>query len=160
MITYVITISTDFPRTHIRKGEKTNFYALILRGVKKHTIRGNYELWRKRFDKINQGKACLSIRQWDGKPYNSKQTELIKLWKIHGIGIEKITFQEMIITTQEALITKSKEGMHIWKPSISNISTLSMNDGLALEDFKDWFKSYDLSKEMAIIHFTNFRYSN
>ena len=26
------------------------------------------------------------------------------------------------------------------------------------DDFKEWFKGYDLSKPMAIIHFTAFRY--
>jgi hypothetical protein len=35
---------------------------------------------------------------------------------------------------------------------------LSKNDGLSLPDFKAWFKNYDLSEPMAIIHFTKFRY--
>ena len=35
---------------------------------------------------------------------------------------------------------------------------LAKNDGLSLDDFKAWFKSYDLSQPMAIIHFTSFRY--
>ncbi len=36
--------------------------------------------------------------------------------------------------------------------------TLARNDGLSLEDWEAWFKDYDLSKPMAIIHFTPFRY--
>jgi hypothetical protein len=158
MTTYVLTISNHFPTTHKRKGEPTNFYMFILRKLKKHTIRGNYELWKKRFDKINAGEACLSIRHWNGKPYNSTQSELLKLTKEDGIGIEKLTFKEMVITTQEVMSTHSKVGLHIWKPNVSNIATLANNDGLEVEDFKDWFKKYDLSKEMAIIHFTDFRY--
>ena len=35
---------------------------------------------------------------------------------------------------------------------------LSKNDGLSLEDLKSWFKPYDLSKPMVIIHFGKFRY--
>ena len=36
--------------------------------------------------------------------------------------------------------------------------TISKNDGLLLDDFKAWFKGYDLSEPMAIIQFTKFRY--
>ena len=35
---------------------------------------------------------------------------------------------------------------------------LSYNDGLTQEDFIDWFKGYDLSKSLLIIHFTDFKY--
>jgi hypothetical protein len=35
---------------------------------------------------------------------------------------------------------------------------LAKNDGLSLDDFKEWFKGYDLSKPLALIHFTKFRY--
>jgi hypothetical protein len=38
------------------------------------------------------------------------------------------------------------------------ISELAKNDGLSENDFCEWFRKYDLSKPMAIIHFTNFRY--
>jgi len=44
-------------------------------------------------------------------------------------------------------------------PKITDIRTLAKNDGLSLQDFKDWFKGYDFSKPMAIIHFTRFRYN-
>jgi hypothetical protein len=35
---------------------------------------------------------------------------------------------------------------------------IALNDGLSFADFKAWFQDYDLSKPMAIIHFTDFRY--
>ena len=38
--------------------------------------------------------------------------------------------------------------------------TLAKNDGLSDDDFREWFKKIDFSKPMAIIHFTDFRYSN
>ena len=43
-----------------------------------------------------------------------------------------------------------------WKNQF--VSDLAKNDGLSLTYFTDWFKGYDLSKPMAIIHFTKFRY--
>lgn len=39
-----------------------------------------------------------------------------------------------------------------------DIETLAENDGLSLEDWKAWFKDYDLTQPMAVIFFTNFRY--
>lgn len=38
------------------------------------------------------------------------------------------------------------------------ISVIFENDGLSLADWCDWFRHYDLSKPMAIINFTKFRY--
>jgi len=39
-----------------------------------------------------------------------------------------------------------------------NYLQLANNDGLSAEDFEAWFKGYNLSEPMAIIHFTEFRY--
>lgn len=38
------------------------------------------------------------------------------------------------------------------------IASHAANDGLSLSDWREWFKGYDLTKPMAIIHFTPFRY--
>jgi hypothetical protein len=38
------------------------------------------------------------------------------------------------------------------------VTDIPQNDGLSPEDFKEWFKKYDLLEPMAIIHFTKFRY--
>ena len=73
---YVITLSQVFPVTHERKGEPTGFKDKFLAAIGKadgnwkkfHTIRANYELWKKRFEEIDAGRACLCIRQWTGKP--------------------------------------------------------------------------------------------
>lgn len=35
---------------------------------------------------------------------------------------------------------------------------LAKNDGLSLDDWIEWFRSYDISESMAVIHFTSFRY--
>lgn len=158
MIQYVLMVSEYYPKTHIKSGQPTGFPLAIKHYDKIHTIRGNYDLWAKRFEKIDKGLACLSVRIWEGKPYMSKQLEIFRYDKTHNIGVEKLTFQEMIMTTQEVITTVSKYGLHIFRPSFSSIEIIAKNDGLSKEDFKEWFKNYDLKKEMVIIHFTDFRY--
>jgi len=147
MKTYVITVSRNFPGKHPRKGEETCFIEKIKSGVKLHTIRGNYELWVKRFEKIEKGEACLSLRYWEGKPYSSKQVEFLRLDKSDGIGIQKVEFFDYLY------------GVNIDdRPQGTFINVLAKNDGLNNADFESWFRGYDLSKPMALIHFTKFRY--
>ena len=141
---YVITLSRVFPVSHPKAGLKTYFKTKLENThvvpfdpngdsvpdgqpqLKRHTIRANYELWRKRFEQIERGEACLSIRQWTGKPYASKQIEIARLTKYDG--------------------------------HFSNEEFLANNDDLTLRDWCAWFKDYDLSKPLAIIQFTKFRY--
>lgn len=179
MITYVLTLSQSFPSTHRRPGEPTYFlekmhnaltgqdfslhptgrddsygcttlWCETIREKKLHTIRSNYDFWAKRFEKIEAGKAVLSIRQWVGKPYGkgSTQKEIAILTKDDGIGIQRLEF----------------ENGSIWHPLIDGRSPyypseIAERDGLSLTDWLDWFRSYDLSKPLAIIHFTNYRYN-
>jgi hypothetical protein len=149
MKTYVLTVSRIFPKTHKRAGDETYFPVEILNKNKIHTIRSNYPFWAKRIKEIQEGKAILSIRYWSGKPYKSKQIEFCKLDKDSGIGIQKLEFHRLDL---EFPSTDGWQGGHL------NHDNLSKNDGLSVEDFKEWFKKYDLSKPMAIIHFTDFRY--
>ena len=150
--TYVLTISISFPKTHNKSGLPTGFIDKIGRKIKKHTIRGNYLLWKKRIDEIQKGNAVLSIRYWTGKPYNSKQKEVYVLDKNSGIGVQKLEFHE------------DKDGVCALKyPIINNhrepdIKIIAENDGLSYPDFKEWFKGYDLSEPMAIVLFTAERY--
>lgn len=160
MKTYVLTLSEFFPSTHIRKGEPTHFRdafnagqvfnrgsECLYRHPKKHTIRANYPLWENRIAEIQQGKAVLSIRQWTGKPYRSKQVEIASLTADDGVGIQKLSFSREMLSFEI-----DDKGFAIPE------SLLAENDGLSLEDWIDWFKGYDLDKPMAIIHFTKFRY--
>lgn len=173
MKTFVITVSKTFPATHKRKGEPTYFpYKIINQKVsegiltdsvslemagfcreygvctKIHTIRANYPFWKKRIEQVQAGEAILSIRYWSGKPYNSKQVEICQLGKDDGVGVQGLKFYY-----------KS-----VYYPRIDNnplteaLDKLSKNDGLSPEDFKEWFKGYDLTEPLAIIHFTKFRY--
>lgn len=158
MKTYVITLSKKFPMTHKQAGQPTHFGGAFFKGqgeninldnwrTKLHTIRANYPLWEKRMKEIQEGRACLSVRMWGGKPYRSKQEELARLTKDDGIGIQKLNFYKF---PELSLIDGLATG---------NISAkLAENDGLTFEDWYDWFRSYDLTHPMAIIHFTKFRY--
>lgn len=161
---YRLGVSRNFPTTHPRKGEPTGFADKICHvlngtidwinsekpfyGTKIHTIRANYPLWEKRMKEVQAGRAVIELFYWSGKPYNSPQVVFAKLDKDSGIGVQKIDS----FMWQYAYV-KSTD-----KIELIEIETLSKNDGLSLDDFKAWFKGYDLSQPMAIIQFTKFRY--
>lgn len=180
MKTYVITLSKRFPTGHIRASEPTNFKEQMQNAVlaaaglsacncchfatrncdtcgykidnfrkKRHTIRGNYELWAKRIAEVERGEAYLSIRQWTDRPYRSKQVEIARLTKDDGVGIQRLHFPEGDIASP--IVRGSRFCM-------VDLEVLSRNDGLSYSDWYRWFKKYDLTKHMAIIHFTSFRY--
>lgn len=165
MKTYVLTVSRTFPKYHKRAGDETFFVPKILLGLglcdevkfkeefgeclhKIHTIRSNHDLWRKRIYEIQIGKAILSLRYWSGKPYNSKQIEFLRLGMESGIGIQKIDFSD------DYLYTVKIDG----KRYSFDAECIAESDGLNEVDFEEWFKGYDMSKPMAIIHFTKYRY--
>lgn len=148
--TYVLMVSTKFPAYHPKKGIETDFPLKIKYYEKSHTIRGNFELWKKRFEKINRGEAVLSVRIWDGIPRKSKQLEIFKYNYTHKIGVQEICFIQNNI--ERPCIFEDNYA------SRNHIQEIAKNDGLSVEDFKEWFKKYDLNKPMAIIHFTSFRY--
>lgn len=150
--TYVITLSKTFPAWHPSKGEPTEFLEKFLNGqtgkgnAKLHTIRANYPLWEKRIREVQNGKAVLSIRQWSGRPYASKQVTVATLTAADGVGIQKLEFYD------GRIIYPTIGECHAGVKEIAN------KDGLYANDWVDWFKGYDLSKPLAIIHFTSFRY--
>lgn len=174
MKTYVITLSRHFLANHKRAGEETHFKEKFLLGQgcpdcaspqdlsginisdcngcvracsfpKLHTIRANYPLWEKRIKEVQEGRAVLSIRQWTGKPYRSKQVEIATLTAGSGVGIQ---LMELTNDFAECIV-----GDHH-----HSYVAVAKHDGLHPADWLDWFSAYDLSKPMAIIHFTKFRY--
>ena len=161
MKTYYLTLSPKFPSTHARAGQETEFEAAFNAGQdtpkgdtfakyrKLHTIRANYDFWAKRFEKIAAGEACLSIRQWVGKPYGkgSTQREIARLTREDGIGIQKLT-----IIGCATIHPKYVDGHSV------TCKTLANNDGLDEADWRNWFERYDLTEPLAVIQFTKFRY--
>ena len=175
MKTYVIMLSQTFPANHPRRGEETKFKQQIInaifvnqgwnkiaaypeRGDKLHTIRANYDLWKKRIDEVQRGEACLSLRQWEGKPYRSKQIEFARLTNQDGVGIQQVNINLDCYDAHKSVdwfIPKPiKKTEFCW----FNGTAIAYNDGLLIQDWVNWFKDYDLSKPLAIIHFTKFRY--
>lgn len=151
IVRYRLSVSRYFPKEHKKAGEQTFFAEKILSAIEKiHTIRGNYQLWEKRFEKINLGEAVLELYYWSGKPYNSKCITICQLSKDNGIGIQELEFLGENIF--DAVVWNAENKPHV------GISELSKNDGLSFDDFEEWFKNCDLSKSLAIIHFTKFRY--
>ena len=148
MKTYVITLSKTFPAYHPRKGEDTFFLSAVLCGTKKHTIRANYDWWKKRLDEVNVGRAVLSLRQWTGKPYNSKQKEFAELT---SLAYQEFEFKYL---SGQGCVTPLVDGKII---DPDDFIDLCENDGLVNSDFLSWFK-YPKPFKGIMIHFTDLRY--
>jgi len=146
---YVITMMVKFPTQAPYIAKTTGFKKKILSGEKKHTIRQNYEFWKKRIDEVNAGKAILSVRQWSGKPYNSKQTE-IKKFKQGEVGYQRIT------ATGGADDIGINTGDGFYMLSYKRILTVAKNDGVPINLFRKFFSGGVL--DGVIIHFTKLRY--
>ena len=98
-------------------------------------------------EQIAAGEACLSVRQWSGAPYRSKQVEIARLTCKDGIGLQMLSFAPTYSLTTPFVGRSRLER-----------ETLAAHDGLSLKDWENWFYHYDLTKPLAIIHFTKFRY--
>ncbi len=104
-----------------------------------HTIRQNYEYW-KRFE----GKEA-ALFYWEDKPYRSKQ----KVFCVKRIvRVQEVELCEL--GAKHRWITADKRPIHGL--------VLSTNDGFFLfRHFFDWFKDYKPGR-MAVLHFTDLRY--
>ena len=129
--TYVLMLSREFPGYHPRCGQPTEFRSKYGKGVKKHTLRANAELWERRAAEVNAGRAVLSVRQWSGRPYEkgSHPEEKVHSGRYH--------------------------------PKVTDLDVLASNDGLSCEDFRHWFPHRgDAGEDFhgVILHFTDMRY--
>jgi hypothetical protein len=165
----------------------TSCYYCGKAGKKIHTIRANHALWKTRIDEVTAGRAVLVLCEWNGKPYSKDGSRGMFIFGTGAVkdfiydlkGNEKymyaipvidsgIGMQELYASMEDDLfnrVRKLYEGdaniaIPFERLEIAPIKELAKNDGLSLDDFKAWFKGYDLSKPMSIIHFTTFRYGN
>lgn len=150
----VLILSRLFPLYHSKKRERTNFRANLENGIKIHTIRANYDQWKHNLDKVIDGDFICSVREWTGRPYNSKQKEF-KTYTGKQIGYQRITMTYDPATDELKAIV---DGKPVW-----DIHSLAQNDGLPLRDFKEWMFGAKKTAHKQIftgiiIHFTNFRY--
>ncbi len=162
MKVYSIKLSRHFLKGHPRASEPTYFVEKFLKGQgmyraeideefgrllfpKIHTLRANYEEWARRIEEVQTGKAKLCVQYWHGVPFRSKVGTICDLTAEHGVGVQKVEFSATLTTIDDI-------------EQELDIDVMAHNDGLAPKDFCDWFKGYDLTKPLALIHFTNFRY--
>lgn len=150
-------------------GYGSKYAAAIIRenfDPKRHTIRPNHDLWAKRAEKINRGEAVLSLREWSGLPYRSKQIEFLQLKKI-GVQRVRVNIYEVHVKPLPAMDIKGGSGLMMGQiivdgKEIQHYRAFYSNDGFsgetAVEDFKSWV-GVDVGTDKALIHFTeNFRY--
>lgn len=126
--------------------------------MKVHTFREDYAKWQKRFEKINQGEACLSVRVWAGVPYRSMVKVVRNLGKDDGIGLQLLQFRD----PRPYSISKfTWVGMPHVDGKRVGIAEIANNDGLTVEDWIRWLtgSKADLSQDFALIQLTDFRYN-
>ena len=148
---YVLMISKVFPATHPKKGQPTNFKQKIEEIRKLHTIRGSYKLWEKRIAEVNAGNAFISLRQWEGKPYKSKQFEFMQL-HAGKVGIQKCEIITKGTMKRIKILIDGEE---------YPIERISAMDGLNPFDLYYWMnpKCQNLHmKNHCVIHFTGHIY--
>lgn len=149
--TYVLMLSQSFPAKHPRSGNATGFREKFLSGEKRHTTRANFPLWAKRIREVQQGEAVISVRQWEGRPYFSRQKTIGCLTAESGTDIQKLTFQ----LDRDGCASFNFFDIDGKYPELTE---LAANDGLSVDDWKEWFRGYDFSQPMAVIQFGKFRY--
>lgn len=152
-IRYRLPVAKTFPAHHPRKGEETGFWHKIHNALyrwpfdphKIHTIRKNYDLWEKRFKKIDAGEAVLEV--YEDTEEGKKNP--ITLSREDGIGLQELFFVAGDINFP--LIKFGRE---------AGYKEIARNDGLSDDEFFDWFdtRDCDLDESFALIHFTKFRY--
>lgn len=108
-----------------------------------HTIRKNALLWEKRAQEVQEGRAVISVRVWTGLPYRSPQAEILQL---RYIGVERLCKVDGKYQVGGREISRAR---------------LAENDGLSDQAFADWFQDASVPNvsDLAIIHFTSFRYN-
>lgn len=145
MKTYIITVAKEFMKGHPNEGQPTGFSFQIWKRWKKHTIRENVDYWKRIIDQVNEGNAKLSVREWTGKPYRSKQNVIKEYFK------GQLSYQ--LIGISEGF------GVQIGDKFFYDdvfIKKLAENDGLSINDFKAWFNKVPFRG--IIIHFTKLKY--
>jgi hypothetical protein len=165
----IVVLGKKFPPKHLKAGLETDFSLRVKCGQilndginagcwfpycgmcklcdergKIHTCQSNYEYWAKKINRLKEVGGVLSVRQWSGVPFRSKQ-EIIVDVPAEYVGI------------QRAVFTEDMKGVYI-DDNFVFIEEFANNDGLSYEDFCEWLKNYDISKPLAVIHFTKYQY--
>lgn len=140
-----------FPTTHSRCGEPTRFIENVMLGDKIHTIRRHYDKWKILADKTHEKRYAISLCQWSATPRRSKHKQIGLLDA--RIGVQRV---QLLYFAETDNIIATVDGKDV------PVETLAANDGLSVDDFKEWFfgKNRTGNDEFngCIIHLTDFRY--
>lgn len=152
--TVVLMLSHHYPKTTIHAGQPTHFKEQLLDGRKIHTLRGRCDAWAHNIDLINNRSYVMSVREWDGKPYGKgvKQREIAQYCKL---GWQRFTMTYDRSTDDMRCVIDGRR--------FTDLELLARNDGMTLEEMKDWFFGQGMSRSVysgVIIHFTDFRYNS
>lgn len=149
----VVLLSKVFFDGHTHAGQPTNFAQSVKCGNKKHTVRSNYPYWKKKIAALREQGGSLCIRQWEDKPYRSKQEAILEV-PATIVDVQKVVITQSSINS---LLPVNVDGREV------PISEIAKNDGLSSTDFVEFFKPIlkalgEDALTFAIIHFTTFRY--
>ena len=142
---FVFRIITTFPSYHKRAGEETNFVEMIKQGTKKHTIVVKYDHWKKICKLVDENKAYISLRIWEGVACRSSTIEIMRLHRKQKVGIESLEITDFDIFVDNKKYVTFEE--------------LAEGEGLSVKDFKDLIQKHDLSKTLGIFHFKSTKYT-
>ena len=182
-----VMLSKAFYPQHPNAGEPTGFAEKVKNGTKRHTCRCNYGFWKERIESLQRRGGVLSLRQWEGKPYQKGS----KTEKIIDIAASLIDVQQLVMERKrldEPEYVEVQPGLYAKREAYQfsasidgepyDVEYIAKNDGLSLEDFKAWFnpvfdeyeKRVEVSRggkvikpsetrlTFAVIHFSTFRY--
>jgi hypothetical protein len=111
---------------------------------KLHTIRQNYAFWKK-----FEGRD-IELFTWEGKPYRKGSKQ-------------KVVCVKRVVSVQSIMFSKKGGFLQFYSKELENkamypVIVLAKNDGFeSVEELFSWFAGYP-DGEMAIVHFTDYRY--
>ncbi len=157
----VIIFARQYPSYHIRAGQPTFFVEKIIKSFHQigHPIEdidelaidgingldeGMYNICAPKWHTIRKNKRWqagmkFSPRVWSGKPYASKQIIIapdIEIKKVYDFEIEIDKDHVCVLINSRPFYEENSKLF----AQYSALETLALNDGLTVEDFKEWFK--------------------
>lgn len=126
----VVLLSKVFFDGHTHAGQPTNFAQSVKCGNKTHTVRSNYPYWKKKIAALREQGGSLCIRQWEDKPYRSKQEAILEV-PATIVDVQKVVITQSSINS---LLPVNVDGREV------PISEIAKNDGLSSTDFVEFFK--------------------
>lgn len=161
----VVTLTKNFFNQHpTLAGKPTNFATLVTEGSKIHTCRSNYDYWKAKIKALKEADGTLCLREWTGRPYRSPQGAIMEI-PAAVVGVEKLTLKK-----GKYRIEPYRHFVEYCRATVGqtpvDVAELARNDGFTnKDDYLGFFTPlFDASPdgriEMAIIHFTTFRYGS